>query len=294
MSQPLTSSSPRVSVGMPVYNAARWLEASVNSILGQTYQNLELVISDNASTDDTPRLCSALAARDPRVRYVSQRVNIGANNNYTFVATQARGEYFKWASSNDLCAPTFIERCVACLDDNPDIVLVCPRTSTFASSVDQAVPYESDLSLLQDCAAERFRALFAYRGLNNAMNGLMRHMVTRRVVPIGVFHRADIVMLAEIALAGKVAVLPERLFLRRMSIEAATAMKSGVDSDRHLVPSARRPLRWQGWKYRWALLLAAMRGPTGGRDRFAAVAYALRQFQWGRSELWNDIRDALR
>jgi glycosyltransferase involved in cell wall biosynthesis len=294
MSQALPSLSPRVSVGMPVYNAAQWLDASVTAILEQTYQNIELVLSDNASTDGTPAVCAALAARDSRVRYFAQPTNLGANNNYSFVAAQSRGEYFKWASSSDFCAPNFVERCVTCLDENPDIVLVCPRTSTFTSGLDSAVPYDSDLSLLQDDANERFRGLFAYRGLNNAMNGLMRRTVTERVLPIGVFRAADIVMLAEIALAGKIAVLPERLFFRRMSVDTATALKSEVESDRHLVPTVRKPLRWQAWKYRWALVRAAMRGAPGGREWLATVGYALRQVMWGRAELWNDIRDALR
>ena len=69
---------PRVSIGMPVYNGARFIGEAVRSIQAQTFQDFEVVISDNASTDETQEICTRLAAQDSRIRYYRQARNLGA------------------------------------------------------------------------------------------------------------------------------------------------------------------------------------------------------------------------
>ncbi|HLT70875.1 MAG TPA: glycosyltransferase, partial [Acidimicrobiales bacterium] len=118
----MTTTTPRVTVGLPVRNGERHLRAAIESILGQTYGDLELVVSDNASTDATAEICAAYAS-DPRVRYERQPVDIGARENFHLVLSRARGEYFKWAACDDVLAPTFLERCVEALDADPGAVL---------------------------------------------------------------------------------------------------------------------------------------------------------------------------
>lgn len=92
-------------------------------MLRQTYRNIELIISDNASTDATHAVCTELAARDSRVRYSRNDANIGAAKNYNHVFALARGKYFKWAAHDDVLAPSFVERCVAVLEADREIVL---------------------------------------------------------------------------------------------------------------------------------------------------------------------------
>jgi glycosyltransferase involved in cell wall biosynthesis len=99
---PLSRDAPTVTVGMPAYNAAPWIGASIESILGQSFRDFELVISDNASTDATFAICQRYASADARVRVIANPHNIGANRNYVAVLRASRGRYFKWASSNDL------------------------------------------------------------------------------------------------------------------------------------------------------------------------------------------------
>ena len=113
---------PKVSVGVPVYNGATFLAETIDSLLDQTYEDFELVISDNASTDSTEAICRSYMSRDPRVRYERQEVNQGAPWNYNRVFELARGDYFRWAAHDDLCAPTFLARCVEVLESNPEIV----------------------------------------------------------------------------------------------------------------------------------------------------------------------------
>ena len=110
---------PRVTLGVPVFNGGPFLPETLDSLLNQTFSDLEVVISDNASTDRTEEICRAYAARDPRVRYYRNDVNRGAAWNHNRVFELARGEFFKWSAADDLCAPEFLTLCVAALDRDP-------------------------------------------------------------------------------------------------------------------------------------------------------------------------------
>jgi len=113
---------PRVSIGMPVYNGARYLEEAVHSLLRQTERDFTLLISDNSSTDETPRICARLVGADPRVTYVRQAVNIGVVRNFNYVFEAAQSPYFMWAAHDDLWAPEFLARCLGLLEDDPEAV----------------------------------------------------------------------------------------------------------------------------------------------------------------------------
>jgi glycosyltransferase involved in cell wall biosynthesis len=120
-------SRPRVSIGMPVYNAERYLREALESLLAQTYGDFELLIADNASTDATEDLCRKYAALDDRIRFVEHRENYGPIANFNDVFRLTSGRYFKWAASDDICAPDFLSRCVEVLDSDPTVALTCPR-----------------------------------------------------------------------------------------------------------------------------------------------------------------------
>jgi glycosyltransferase involved in cell wall biosynthesis len=115
--------SPKVSIGLVVYNGDRFLPAALDSLLAQTFTDFELILSDNASTDRTPAICEEAAERDERVRYVRQPRNIGPGANFLFVLGQARGEYFMWAAHDDVREPDFIESLVRELDRHPRAIL---------------------------------------------------------------------------------------------------------------------------------------------------------------------------
>lgn len=103
------SAAPMVSIGTPVYNGAKYLRKALDSLLEQTFTDFELIISDNASTDDTQAICEEYARRDSRIRYVRQSMNIGAAENFRFVQQQAKGEFFMWAAHDDLWDRRHIE-----------------------------------------------------------------------------------------------------------------------------------------------------------------------------------------
>lgn len=112
-----------VSIGLATRNGARYIREALDSLLEQTYGDFELIVSDNASSDETPKICREYAARDRRIRYFRQSENIGALLNYNFVLKEARGNYFMWASDDDIWKPTFIERCVGILGKEPDVIV---------------------------------------------------------------------------------------------------------------------------------------------------------------------------
>jgi glycosyltransferase involved in cell wall biosynthesis len=88
----VTHNKPLVSVGMPVYNGERCIRQALDSVLGQTYENLEVIISDNASTDNTAEICLEYAARDQRIQYHRNPVNLGVIANLPRVFELSSGD----------------------------------------------------------------------------------------------------------------------------------------------------------------------------------------------------------
>jgi glycosyltransferase involved in cell wall biosynthesis len=105
----VTNAVPKLSIGMPVFNGAKYIHEALDSLLAQTFRDFELVISDNASTDDTQTICEKYALRDSRIRYVRQAENMGALANFKFVLDQARGEFFMFAAADDVWDSHWIE-----------------------------------------------------------------------------------------------------------------------------------------------------------------------------------------
>jgi glycosyltransferase involved in cell wall biosynthesis len=115
----MTSSGPTVSIGIPVFNGGKTLRQALDSLLAQTFTDFEVVISDNASGDETQKICEEYAAADPRIRYYRNERNLGARANFNRVFELSRGEFFRWNSHDDWVAPTFLERCLDALRGDP-------------------------------------------------------------------------------------------------------------------------------------------------------------------------------
>lgn len=208
--------SPKVTVGLPVYNGERYLRETIESILAQDFEDFELLVSDNASTDDTPSILAQYAARDGRVVVHRQPSNLGAASNYNWLANNAAGEYFKWASADDLLRPTLLSRCVTVLDQNPDVVLAYPKTTLVGPDGRALRDHEDGLHLPQPQSWLRLRDFALNRWLCNPCFGLMRTLVARSTGLIRPTISSDVTFLAEMALAGPIHEVPERLFLRRV------------------------------------------------------------------------------
>ena len=119
----MTTRTPKLSIGIPVYNGESFLPGLLTRLAAQTYTDFEIVISDNASTDRTRRICLEWVERDPRVRYHRNPSNVGASANFNKVFGLCKAPLFKWAACDDTYGPAYLEACVRILDENPDVVL---------------------------------------------------------------------------------------------------------------------------------------------------------------------------
>jgi len=212
---------PRVSVGMPVYNGDRFITEALDAILAQTYQDFELIVSDNASTDRTQEICQAYAAKDRRIKYYRNDRNLGCHRNYNRAFQLASGEYFRWATHDDICAPQSLEKCVEVLEQNPDVVLCYTKTKLIdehGTVLEQN--YDENLLLTHSPQPQiRFRNLIVdsfsrpYRG--QQLFGVMRTSVVATTPLLGSYSGGDKSFIARMALLGKFYEVPEYLFFNR-------------------------------------------------------------------------------
>lgn len=205
--------APKVSIGLPVYNGETYLAEAIESILGQTFRDLELVISDNASTDRTEAICREFMATDARVRYFRNERNLGSAANWNRVLELSRGEYFKWAADDDLLKPTYLEKCVAALDAQPDAA-ICHSLTLVRLDEDES-PLREVSGLDQARASSRFAAVALHPHWALEVHGLMRADVLRRAPRTQPYWGSDKALLAEIALMGRIVRVEEPLFVNR-------------------------------------------------------------------------------
>lgn len=250
---------PRVSIGLPVFNGQRYLEPALRSLVGQTYADFELIISDNASTDRTAEICRDFAAVDPRIKYSRNENNLGANPNFNRVLELARGEYFRWAAYDDMCLPTYLARCVEALDGNRDAVLAHTQTSIIdeAGLVIDSSPaalaargigsHELDDPVRRLDAKSpvcRFSQVLLCTKWCFEIFALMRTSVLRESGGHGDFYGSDKVILSYMALQGKFIEVPEPLFLRRH--HAAQSSLIASPAQREAWSGATKPKRFMG------------------------------------------------
>jgi glycosyltransferase involved in cell wall biosynthesis len=119
-----TSKFPRVSIGLPVYNAEKYLSKTLENLLGQSFLDIEIVISDDGSFDRTKDICEEYLNKDSRVRYFRQGNNFGMPvKNFRFVLDNAVGEYFMFASHDDSWDQNYIKELLSVLDNDPSCSL---------------------------------------------------------------------------------------------------------------------------------------------------------------------------
>ncbi|MBZ2199009.1 glycosyltransferase family 2 protein [Occultella gossypii] len=209
-------STPRLTIGLPVYNGEAYLAETLESLLAQDYDDFELVVSDNASTDSTVAIVESFAERDPRVRLVRNDRNMGAAYNYNRLVTDSRAELFKWAGYDDLLEPENVSSCVAALDANPDAVLAFAQATIIDGVGDEVREYNERLEITARAPWRRV-ASFAWRfSLCNAAFGVMRREPMTRTGLIRPYISSDVTFLAEMAAMGTFDLVDRRLFRRRV------------------------------------------------------------------------------
>ncbi|MFZ0250267.1 MAG: glycosyltransferase [Acidimicrobiales bacterium] len=268
---------PRLSIGLPVYNGSRYLSKSLDALLGQSYGDFELIISDNASTDDTSAICREYESRDARVRYFRQPRNIGSSPNHNFVVERARGELFKWASYDDLYARELLERCVDALDERPDAVLAHSWTANIdeADRIFAAPAYP--LATGAATAPERFRSVIFGSG-GDDIYAVIRTSTLRRILPQDSYHHAENPVVAALSLHGPFLQVPDWLYFRRDHPQQAERACSSMRS-RCANMDPRRANRWRHpearlyGEYLWGYVTAIHRAPLTSAERLQCYGH---------------------
>lgn len=257
----MTSHLPLVSVGLPVYNGDRYLERAIQTILDQDLADLELVISDNGSTDATAEICRSFAQRDPRVTYVRSEVNRGAAWNFNRVFELATGTYFKWIAHDDEHAPTYLSRCVEALENDPSTVLVHSRTRTIDADGQAVGVIEENFEVPDNNPVARWRRQLRYEGGCYHVFGLIRADALRQTGLIGRFSDSDLVLLAELALHGKFREVPDTLFLHRDHPDRSIYRHPDQRSRENWFDPSRPDISLPMWRFGYELSRAVTRAP---------------------------------
>jgi glycosyltransferase involved in cell wall biosynthesis len=290
--------APTVSVGLPVYNGEKYLTVAIESVLGQTFDDFELVISDNASTDRTREICEYFTKRDPRVRYFRQATNRGAGFNYNFVFHESRGRYFRWLAHDDYIAPTCLSACVGALNSDLSLVLAythhvdVDELGTPIRIVSRTKGSDNDIS-------KRFWDLMEGLHTCEEVFGLIKSSVLRQSRLIADYTDSDRTLLGELALHGKFGEIRQPLFFHRIHAESSVRMNP-IFRDRAVWfnPDLKGRLVLSAWRQFHQMLAAISQAPIGVIPRFSCYWQAMRWFKWRwrwmLRELVLEIRDFFR
>jgi glycosyltransferase involved in cell wall biosynthesis len=232
----MTSPKPLVSIGLPVYNGEHFIARAIESLLAQDYALIELIISDNASTDRTPEICREYAAKDPRVHYHRNSTNLGVVKNFNRVFELSSGDYFMWAGDHDLRAPTYISRCLEIMVADPSVVLCCSQTVRVAPDGSHSAIIPPRLDTRGLAAVTRFQLVIWSLSYCYQTYGLIRSDALKRTQLFRDTIGPDTVLLTELALLGAFAYIPELLFYMRQMPDAGDWVRYASKLNKHLTP----------------------------------------------------------
>ena len=208
---------PHVSIGMPVYNEDKFIRQALDSILAQDYHNFELIISDNASTDETSKICQEYALKDSRIRYYHNETNIGSADNFNVVFHLASGPFFMWVSGHDLREPNYLAECVSMLSRNPEAVL-CYSDALWID-INGKILEEMKIAIdfHEEENKDRFVKILYELTYNYPIYGLIRSDKLRSTQLFKQFIGTDVLLLCELSLYGDFIRIPHPLiFMRRL------------------------------------------------------------------------------
>jgi glycosyltransferase involved in cell wall biosynthesis len=279
----MADSKPLVSIGMPVYNEERYLERALQSLLSQSFENFELIISDNASTDRTGEICLTYAAKDSRVRYNRMETNLGSCANFNRVFQLSNSAYFFWASGHDTRHETFIARCIEILERDASVVLCCPRARWLEPNGHLGDIIAGHVETRGMCQESRFRTVlwgldFVYQTYGIIRSNALKRTGLMRPNTVG----ADVVLLTELALLGAFAEVPEPLLCLQRLSDFGSWNQYMVKA---LGPASERRSAWYLYsKMIYEHLRVVPRHTTGSRERavlvLSVIFCMLTKYRW--------------
>jgi len=233
--------SPRLTIGLPVYNGERYLPRTLSCLLAQTFGDFELIVCDNASGDSTKEICLDFASRDSRLRYVHNERNLGAIPNFNRAVELGSAPFFKWTAHDDLYSPSYLAECMAILERSPDVVLAHSDTA-FIGEDDEKFAWDSATGSYVDpltgihqrpdspdigkstSPVERFWQVLSGALWGTHMFGVIRRPMLQKTRLLENFVSSDRAFLAELALLGRFETCEERLFKKRFHRQVSWAL----------------------------------------------------------------------
>lgn len=207
--------TPLVSIGIPIYNEGKYLAKTIDSLLSQDYGNIEIIITDNNSQDNTQEICLKYVKKDCNVRYYRNRLNIGMMRNYNLAFELSQGEYFMWAGGHDLWDVSFVRRCVDVLSSN-DRIALCYTLGKVIDLEDHPIRTLDGVDTRNLTIDERIKFVIEQR-TNVAIFGLIRSEIIHKIMPIKCDNipGGDIILLLEFCTYGSFAFIDEPLLYIR-------------------------------------------------------------------------------
>jgi len=204
-----------VTIILPVYNGANYLAEAVDSLLAQTFTDFEVLITDNASTDDTWSICQRFAKADKRVKLFRFEKNMGAAVNFSHHVPAVESKYIKWVAHDDLHRPEFLQACVEVLEGDPSVVMCHTGTRLITADGTEKNLVPVLPSLDDEDPARRFASMVRFPHLCTEVFGVFRTEVFQQTPRLQPYVGSDRVMLAEVALRGRIVIILRDLFLNR-------------------------------------------------------------------------------
>jgi glycosyltransferase involved in cell wall biosynthesis len=249
--------APRVTVGIPAYNAADTLRRAVESALAQSWPADLIHISDNASTDATPEIGRELATRHERVAFTRHDTSLGLFGNFGFVLRQAQTEYFMWLAADDYIEPTYVEKMLQKLEADPGTIACVSRARFVCSQYGTTRLAEGTYSLLSDTVSN-LALYFSCPSDNTRIFALYRTRVLQGAFTPRYFHAFDFAIIAGTLLhGGRHMEVPEILMVRDETPKIAYTLGAHRDNTSmlgrllpvlamtvDLIRRQRVPLRW--------------------------------------------------
>lgn len=197
----LTKKYPLVTVAIPTHNRFRGLIRAVRSVQRQSYPRIEILISDNDSSDETARVCQSLAEEDSRIRLFRHSPDIGPLRNFAFLKAQNRGDFFMWLADDDWLEPDIIARYVTFLITHPDYVMVSGTVCYWDN--EEIYLEERGFSFEQEKETARIRAFFGKVSAGGVFHGLMRADVISEIEVRNILG-SDWAFISDLLVHGKV------------------------------------------------------------------------------------------
>jgi glycosyltransferase involved in cell wall biosynthesis len=173
------NSLPKVTIGIPTYNGSERILACLESIWSQEYPNLEILISDNCSTDNTQEVVREISKNHPEIKYARQESNVGPTLNFCYLLENATGKYFMWVSDDDKLEPGVLMRYVAFLEENPDYSLVSGRIRYWHNTVSDFL--EGGFTITNSSPSVRVIKYYFMVVFGGMMHGLIPREIAQRI-----------------------------------------------------------------------------------------------------------------